>query len=410
MNNTSNLIAIFTIRFTGVLLSFLLNIYFTRVLEKEILGYYFWLIQLLMVGSVLLKGGIDLSALKYGGIISNKETKSIITKYSFYALLPAIVIIFITITASKIYSKPDFFSATLFISLCIIPFSLFNIIAELLKARNKQISAAVIQACLLPIFIFVTFNITSLSLINSYILSIVFLMFVSILWITYDIFTQEHSHKSATHKERHFWLDSRAFLVIAILNVIMNSMDLLMLGALEGSTVVAEYGIANKLVALSSILLIVVNGIIGPKFSALWENKQKEELKRLFMRVTFMMLSTSIAMLLFFVFAGEITLTTLYGSQYKSSYELLVVLAFGQAVVLGTGPVAYLLMMTNSKNAYKKSLFLAVITNFILNLIFIPTFGALGAAIATAIGLIVKNIYGLIIANRQYNFIELGAK
>ena len=91
-------------------------------------------------------------------------------------------------------------------------------------------------------------------------------------------------------------------------------------------------------------------------------------------------------------------LVLVFGDTYISSYNLLIILAVSQSIVLATGPVAYLLMMTDNSSSHRKSLHMAVGINIFLNLILIPSYGITGAAIATGLSLVFKNIYSCIVA------------
>lgn len=95
-----------------------------------------------------------------------------------------------------------------------------------------------------------------------------------------------------------------------------------MLGFMTQSDIVAEYGIANKLVMVSSILLRVVNGIIAPKFSSLWREKKYQELKAQFLNSMIAMAGCAILIMIAFVIFGKSLLVNLYGNNFLSSYDL----------------------------------------------------------------------------------------
>jgi len=389
----ANIFLAILLRFSGVFLSFVLNVYFSRVLEKEVIGEYFFLCQILLVLSVVLRKGTDTTFLKFAHKMAEKDIKLVATEYIANTLKPLLVFLSFILLFVYYFAPIDSFYTLAFVVTSLIPFTVFNIIAEYIKGLNYQISATVIQACLLPIFVFVFFVLIKNNIFIAYVLAVVTIMVIALYQVKKSINKQQISGVNANFSAVNFWLDARTFMFIGLLNIAMNSMDLIMLGLLIDTKSVAEYGIANKLVALASIFLVAVNGVLGPKFSTLWQKKQTKEIYNLFVNITLFMLFTALVMVITFTFWGEELLVLIYGDPYSNSAPLLTILALGQSIVLATGPVAYLLMMTNSKKAHQKSLIIAVIINFILNIILIPLYGAIGAATATAIGLIIKNLY-----------------
>ena len=388
-----NMLLAIGLRFFGVFLSFSLNVYLSRALDKTDLGEYFLLLQILLVLSVLIRRGTDTSLLKYSHKMSEEDLFLFTKQYAKSTIIPLCLLSFILMFFSYLFLSYKLFSSICFILVSLIPFSIFNIAAEYIKGLNHQVTSTIIQACLLPIFVFIFFYTINLNIYFSYALAVTLIMILSLYRvkkISLGLFRLKNNSK---FKETNFWIDSKTFMLVGVLNIVMNSMDLIMLGAFKSPEIVAEYGVSNKLVALSSVLLIGVNGLLGPKFSALWQEQKNKEIYTLFIKATFLMFILALFLLLFFIGFGEIILTTIYGNEYSNGSILLVILAIGQSIVLSTGPVAYLLMMTDSKHIHQRAMVLAVTLNLLLNLTLIPIYGAIGAAVATAISLIIKNLY-----------------
>jgi O-antigen/teichoic acid export membrane protein len=173
----------------------------------------------------------------------------------------------------------------------------------------------------------------------------------------------------------------------------MSSLDIFMLGFLSDQSNVADYGLALRLVSISSVILIITNGLVGPHYSNLWKKNRIVELKEHFTQLCIFMAGLALVILVTFFVFGELMLELLYGQKYVEIFSLLNILSLGQAVVLATGPVAFMLMMSDSKEKHKVSLLIALLLNITLNIMLIPSYGAIGAAIATAVSLVCKNIY-----------------
>ena len=70
----------------------------------------------------------------------------------------------------------------------------------------------------------------------------------------------------------------------------------------------------------------------------------------------------------------------------------LVILAIGQLVSVSAGSVSSLLNMTGHERDTMQGLMIAASLNLVLNLLLTPRWGATGAAVATAVTLIVWNL------------------
>jgi O-antigen/teichoic acid export membrane protein len=69
-----------------------------------------------------------------------------------------------------------------------------------------------------------------------------------------------------------------------------------------------------------------------------------------------------------------------------------VILAFGQLINVLFGPVGILLNMTGHERDTMRGLTMAAVLNVLLSLTLIPMFGINGAAIASAITLVICNV------------------
>ena len=75
----------------------------------------------------------------------------------------------------------------------------------------------------------------------------------------------------------------------------------------------------------------------------------------------------------------------------------------GQLVNVLCGSVGYILNMTENQNIFRNITIFAVVINIFLNLILIPMYGIIGAAIASAISLILWNIISSFYIYRKFN-------
>jgi O-antigen/teichoic acid export membrane protein len=111
----------------------------------------------------------------------------------------------------------------------------------------------------------------------------------------------------------------------------------------------------------------------------------------------------SLPVVIVFVTFGHEILNVMYGDSYAEAYLPLLALAGGFAVVNVIGPSMQLLYATAyEKDALTISL-LSLIAITVLSVVWIPTHGALGAALTFAIGKTARAIAFRIWAHRRLN-------
>ena len=168
--------------------------------------------------------------------------------------------------------------------------------------------------------------------------------------------------------------------------------DQVMLGTMI--TDKAQVGIYSAAVRISEIWTFVPISIITsykPIIIADKEKNQKNygnELSKLYNIVSFVCFLFVIAICVF----GKLGIYILYGSEYMDAYIPLIILTIG--IWFGVlGNIHYIWMICENKEKYSMFYsFIGCITNIIFNVLFIPKYGIIGAAIATLVSQISSNI------------------
>lgn len=101
------------------------------------------------------------------------------------------------------------------------------------------------------------------------------------------------------------------------------------------------------------------------------------------------------------IFPKEI-LTILYGSSYAEGYLALIILALGIAAYDFAGTSANILVASGHTGLNLACEIIAGVTNVALNIVLIPVYGIVGAAIATGISFLTRNIASLSFVYRFY--------
>lgn len=164
--------------------------------------------------------------------------------------------------------------------------------------------------------------------------------------------------------------------------------DTLMLGALATAADVGLYRVAVSLAMVGELPAVAVNTMFQPVLAELAYTADPARVRRVVQVVTRWLLVLAVPVYLPVVVAREAVLGV-YADAYASTADALAVLMAGQAVYVVCTPAAALIPMSGRARLNLLNALFAAGLNVGLNAAFIPRWGLEGAALATAIALVV---------------------
>lgn len=198
-------------------------------------------------------------------------------------------------------------------------------------------------------------------------------------------------------QETKLWVTTaRDMMLLASFNLILFQADTLMVGALIGTDAAGVYNVASKLASLLVLVLVAVNTILAPIIADLHERNEREELQRLVTlgaRLVFVV-SVGVALGLWVL---DTWLLGLFGDgdAFVVGAPALRVLVGAQLVNALAGPAMQLLNMTGHQNISARILGTSAVANLVLNAALIPWLGFVGAAWATALTMVLWNLWAV---------------
>lgn len=191
------------------------------------------------------------------------------------------------------------------------------------------------------------------------------------------------------------WMRFGAAMLFNVMTIaVIQSTDVLGLGAFDSTSQVSLYGAADRIGSLIAMPFFALSIIFSPMIAEMYTRGELPQLERMFALVTRWSLAVSWPVgLCCVIFSAPIL--GVFGKGYAAGSVALIVLAAGSLVNAGTGPVSNMLVMTSRLRVLWFNTFVRVTTNIVLVVLLIPRFGILGAALASSLTVVILNLVGL---------------
>lgn len=198
-------------------------------------------------------------------------------------------------------------------------------------------------------------------------------------------------HGAAEYRTGEWLRAGFALFTVAGFHLVLNQADILLIGALLGTTAAGIYGVASRIAAILVFGLAAVNAIAAPLISELWTQGKRRELQAM---VTWAARGVTLLCLplgaVIVVWRRE--LLGLFGAGFEAGHMALAVLVIGQVVNALAGSVGNLLAMTGHQTVVVRVMATSAVLNVLMNLLLIPAWGIEGAAVATAVTTVLWNV------------------
>ena len=190
-------------------------------------------------------------------------------------------------------------------------------------------------------------------------------------------------------------------LLISGFFVLLQRIDIFMLGSLVGARETAHYNAASRTATIVGFFYVAVCSAVVPRLSRLYGENRQNDMQTLLFRASRWALVPTLLGVAALVLLGRHVLD-LFGDGFASGgYVPLVILAGGHLINAAAGPVGEVMNISGLQN---RSLFIYAVTtvaNIILNSLLIPRFGATGAAFATLLSMACWNVAQYVVVARR---------
>ena len=407
------------VKIFGMISGLLISIFLARTLGPEGLGVVNFANKFGMILLILTMFGFQNVIIKFIAIAKGKlDNYGIVTALKtslvFNGLLSlciacigAILLPFILDIWSD---NQDLYIPLLIVFVMLIPQTISRVYGSALNGFGKIWQANLVNQTLssimvgLGLILYWTFNIvfTPVSVLLLFAISrIILAVVVKVLW--------NHTFKSKIKGQFNFKPMLKMaipMLLVSGTGVIASNADVMMLGVLGTFKDVGIYTVAARLALLTSFLLQVSNAAIAPKLASLFNDSKNDEMNLMVQSVTKGLAILGLLFITFFVVLGQ-WLLGFWGEGFQDAYLVLVILSIGQFFNMATGCSGMILVMCGYEKTHGYISLVEVFLNVFLNVLFISYYGVMGAALATAITVIITNLCKVIFVKYKVGVLTL---
>lgn len=194
---------------------------------------------------------------------------------------------------------------------------------------------------------------------------------------------------------RSWFVVGSQLLLLSLIVIAGTRLGVLMLGALGGTEKVGPYYAGVQLAGLGLYGLQAVNTILAPMIAERYSANDSAGLEAVSRKAARLGFGLALLMSVALTLTGY-RLLGLFGAEFTTAYGPMLVLLLGYCISTSLGEVGFLLSMTDYQKQVTGFVGVGVIINLLLSILLIPHMGMYGAAIATAVGLIVWRGFALV--------------
>src|SRR5690606_17183395 len=398
----------------GISLGYFLTIIISKKYGPEGFGIYSIAYTTIIVFSYFSSFGLTTSILRFSGQFSNKN-KDYDRKLLYFFSLKIMAVLSLLLsrilytysTELAIYVFKDSIYINIIKIICITaPFFTLNLVnIEFLRGLKQIAVSETFRTILIPlvcssIILIYASQFYSIQLpIYALSIAIILLSVFSTLIILIKLYKIRKNN--VTELTMKMLLKTSApMMIIGLSSYFISNLSVYIIQIFESKYQVGIFALSLKISLFISFILVGVNTVIAPKISELyWSQKHKQLSELIISKTRFIFWLSFIVFILIVVFSKSIIL--LINEEFANGIIVLIILAFGQLMNATCGPVGLLLNMTGNQTALMKATLYVLITTLILNIVLVYNYGIFGAATATAISIIFKNIILVVLANKK---------
>jgi len=405
----------FCLKGLGAVAAFLMNLVLARSLGAEEAGYFLLGFTVVVFLGSVTRCGMDNVVLRHTAAAKAQGDWLAVRRILLRSLLmtggvSALVIILLTTAgdfwAETVFNKPAFGPVLTAIAPAIFTMAALWLLAQSFQGIARVPAAIVsmnVGANIVLIFALALFGITvGKAAAFAYTLgSVLVLVLVFLYWWRVGQHGAVGKPYSLSTKE--MLASAWPLWIVLVMSQLIQWTGQFVGGAYLPPDEIAQLAVAQRTAMLVSFILMAVNMVVAPRFAALHAAGDLDGVRNMALTaVRLMVLGATPVVAVMLIFPEF--LMGLFGEGFAGGSHLLQVLAVGQFVNVVTGSVGYLLTMSGHEKDLRNTLLIVAPVSVAITFILVPLYGAVGAALSTALAVGAQNLLAVYWVKRRLGF------
>ncbi|MDM5272409.1 flippase [Sulfurovum sp. zt1-1] len=393
-------------RILRMLVGLFVGVWVARYLGPEQYGLFNYVVSFVGLFTIIATFGLDSIIIRE--LVKNSSRRDELIGTAFWLkFFGAFIVLLILAIAINFTSNDTYTNTLVFIIASATIFQSFNAID--LFFQSKVLSKYVVYVNVIGLFITSVIKIILILneapliafawviLVDKVILAIGFIYFYIKKESIYAIKGLKFNKNTAMNLLKQSW----PLILSSLLISIYTKIDQVMLKEIVSNEAVGLYAVAVRLSEIWYFIPIIISSSLFP--AIINAKKQGEQFYYARLQKLYdLMIWTAIILAVFFTFISNTLVEHLYGLQYKQAGNVLIIYAWAGIFVFFGNAWGKWMINENLQKTVMKMQALSLIANIILNLILIPTYGIMGAAIATLVSYgIGHTVFALFFKNQK---------
>lgn len=168
---------------------------------------------------------------------------------------------------------------------------------------------------------------------------------------------------------------------------------------LQDTAAVGIYTAASTIAIQLAVALMAINTIFAPMVSKAFHKNAVESVGALLKRATWWSLLLAAPFSILLAINAPLVMS-IFGDEFIGGSSILIILIAAQVYNVATGPVGVLMQMAGRQNMDLLINLILLLANIVLNVLLIPKFGLVGAAVATLVSMVAVHSARLILVRK----------
>jgi O-antigen/teichoic acid export membrane protein len=395
------------------------QIVFARLLGPRDFGLFALAWTMLQMGGLVAPLGLDKGVLRFGSryvdedpaslraVIRTSLTWSLVVGSAMglglYASSPWI--------ASGLFGKPDMEPIIQLISLALPLLAGLHVAAAASRISKRMEYSVIAQDLAPPVVLILGFlllyrsgqrlNGAGYSVLAAY--ATAFLLALVLLRLVFPATSSPARTSEKTHLKELLTF-SIATSLTGVFSMFLIWTNRLILGVYRPESEVGVYQAVSQLPLLTAIILSAFSAITTPMMASFFHSGELERLRDTYTTGTkwAVYISAPVFVVLLTLPAGILAL--LFGTEYAIGAKALVIITLGQTFNVASGPTGLALQMTGKHKLWLWTTATSLVMSIILSLLLAPSHGMIGTAVATAVGIAVLYLTGMLLVRHELGF------